>query len=102
MKPLHLTNENFDETVKGTSLPLLIDFYADWCGPCKMLAPTIEEIAAGAVDFIVAKINVDEAPAIAERFCVMSIPSLIVLRGGEEIARAVGLRPKDAILAMIP
>ena len=102
MKPLHLTNENFDETVKGTSLPLLIDFYADWCGPCKMLAPTIEEIAAGAVDFIVAKINVDEAPAIAERFGVMSIPTLIVLRGGEEIARAVGLRPKDAILAMIP
>lgn len=102
MKPLHLTNENFDETVKGTSLPILIDFYADWCGPCKMLAPTIEEIAAGAVDFIVAKINVDEAPAIAERFGVMSIPTLIVLRGGEEIARAVGLRPKDAILSMIP
>ena len=102
MKPLHLTNENFDETVKGTALPILIDFYADWCGPCKMLAPTIEEIAAGAVDFIVAKINVDEAPAIAERFGVMSIPTLIVLRGGEEIARAVGLRPKDAILSMIP
>ena len=102
MKPLHLTNENFDETVKGTSLPVLIDFYADWCGPCKMLAPTVEEIAATAVDFIVAKINVDEAPAIAERFGVMSIPTLIVLRGGEEIARAVGLRPKDAILAMIP
>ena len=102
MKPLHLTNENFDETVKGTSLPILIDFYADWCGPCKMLAPTIEEIAAGAVDFLVAKLNVDEAPAIAERFGVMSIPTLIVLRGGEEIARAVGLRPKDAILSMIP
>ena len=102
MKPLHLTNENFDETVKGTALPILIDFYADWCGPCKMLAPTIEEIAAGAVDFIVAKINVDEAPAIAERFGVMSIPTLIVLRGGQEIARAVGLRPKDAILSMIP
>ena len=102
MKPLHLTNENFDKTVKGTALPILIDFYADWCGPCKMLAPTIEEIAAGAVDFIVAKINVDEAPAIAERFGVMSIPTLIVLRGGEEVARAVGLRPKDAILAMIP
>ena len=102
MKPLHLTSTNFDETVKGTSLPILIDFYADWCGPCKMLAPTIEEIAAGAVDFIVAKINVDEAPAIAERFGVMSIPTLIVLRDGEEIARAVGLRPKDAILAMIP
>ena len=102
MKAIHLTSANFEETVKGTSLPILIDFYADWCGPCKMLAPTIEEIAAGAADFLVAKINVDEAPDIAERFAVMSIPTLIVLRGGEEIARAVGLRPKDAILAMLP
>ena len=102
MKPLHLTSANFDETVKGTALPILVDFYADWCGPCKMLTPTIEEIAAGAVDFLVAKVNVDEAPEIAERFSVMSIPTLIVLRGGTEIARAVGLRPKDAILAMIP
>ena len=102
MKPLHLTSANFDETVKGTALPILVDFYADWCGPCKMLTPTIEEIAAGAVDFLVAKVNVDEAPEIAERFSVMSIPTLIVLRGGTEIARAVGLRPKYAILAMIP
>ena len=102
MKPIHLNTANFEETVKGTSLPILIDFYADWCGPCKMLAPTIEEIAAGAADFLVAKINVDEAPELAERFSVMSIPTLVVLRGGEEIARAVGLRPKDAILAMLP
>ena len=102
MKILHLTDASFDEAVKGTSLPVLVDFYADWCGPCKMLAPTIEEIAANAVDFLVAKVNVDEAPAVAERFAVMSIPTLVVLRGGEEIARAVGLRPKDAILAMLP
>ena len=102
MKPIHLTSANFEETVKGTSLPILIDFYADWCGPCKMLAPTIEEIAAGAADFLVAKINVDEAADIAERFAVMSIPTIVVLRGGEEINRAVGLRPKDAILAMLP
>jgi thioredoxin 1 len=102
MKILHLTDASFDESVKGTSLPVLVDFYADWCGPCKMLAPTIEEIAANAVDFLVAKVNVDEAPAVAERFAVMSIPTLVVLRGGEEIARAVGLRPKDAILAMLP
>ena len=102
MTIIHLKETNFEETVKGTSLPILIDFYADWCGPCKMLAPTIEEIAAGAVDFLVAKVNVDEAPAIAERFAVMSIPTLVVLRDGKEIARAVGLRPKDAILSMIP
>ena len=102
MKPLHLTDANFDETIKGTALPILVDFYADWCGPCRMLAPTVEEIAAGAADFLVAKVNVDEAPAVAERFGVMSIPTLIVLRGGEERARAVGVRPKDAILAMLP
>ena len=102
MKPLHLTDANFDETIKGTALPILVDFYADWCGPCRMLAPTVEEIAAGAADFLVAKVNVDEAPAVAERFGVMSIPTLIVLRGGEELARAVGVRPKDAILAMLP
>ena len=97
MKLLHLNDVNFDAAVKETALPILVDFYADWCGPCKMLAPTIEEIAAGAVDFLVAKVNVDEAPAVAELFSVMSIPTLIVLRGGEELARVVGVRPKDAI-----
>lgn len=102
MKLLHLNDANFDAAVKETALPILVDFYADWCGPCKMLAPTIEEIAAGAVDFLVAKVNVDEAPAVAERFSVMSIPTLIVLRDGQELARAVGLRPKDAILALLP
>ena len=95
-----LTNNEFDSSV--ASGVALIDFYADWCGPCKMLAPTIAEIAEGAVDFLVAKVNVDEAPAVAERFSVMSIPTLVVLRDGKELARAVGLRPKDAILAMLP
>ena len=102
MKIIHLTSENFEETVKGTALPILVDFYADWCGPCKMLAPTIEEIAAGAVDFLVAKVSVDDAPALAEKFGVMSIPTLIVLQNSREVARAVGLRPKDAILALLP
>lgn len=102
MKPLHLNDVSFDAAIKETALPILIDFYADWCGPCKMLAPTVEEIAAGAVDFLVAKVNVDEAPAVAERFSVMSIPTLIVLRNGQELARAVGLRPKDEILALLP
>ena len=102
MNIMHLTSENFEQTLKGTALPILVDFYADWCGPCKMLAPTIEEIAAGAVDFHIAKVNVDEAPALAEKFGVMSIPTLIVLQSGREVARAVGLRPKDAILALLP
>ena len=101
MKPIHLTSVNFEETVKGTSLPILIDFYADWCGPCKMLAPTIEEIAAGAADFLVAKINVDEAPDIAERFAVMSIPTLIVFKNGQPVAQSLGVRPKEDILEML-
>ena len=98
----HVTEETYEAEVGNSPVPVLIDFFATWCGPCRMLAPTVEEIAAGAADFLVAKVNVDEAPAVAERFGVMSIPTLIVLRGGEELARAVGVRPKDAILAMLP
>ena len=101
-KVITLTSENFEKEVLQSNIPVLVDFWAAWCGPCRMLAPTVEEIAAGAADFLVAKVNVDEAPAVAERFGVMSIPTLIVLRGGEELARAVGVRPKDAILAMLP
>ena len=101
MKPMHLTKESFDSEARVASLPVLIDFYADWCGPCKMLAPVIEEIAAEAGGYLVGKVNVDEAPELAEEFRVMSIPTLIVLRGGREVARAVGLRPKEAILALL-
>ncbi len=101
MKPMHLTSENFDSEARRASLPVLIDFYADWCGPCKMLAPTVEEIAAEAGGYLVGKVNVDEAPALAEEFGVMSIPTLIVLRGGEVTGRLVGVRPKEAILALL-
>ena len=101
MKPMHLTSQNFDSEARCASLPVLIDFYADWCGPCKMLAPTIEEIAAEAGGYLVGKVNVDEAPALAEEFSVMSIPTLIVLKNGKEAARLVGVRPKEAILALL-
>ena len=101
MKPMHLTKDNFDSEARVASLPVLIDFYADWCGPCKMLAPTVEEIAAEAGGYLVGKVNVDEAPELAEEFRVMSIPTLIVLKDGREVARAVGVRPKEAILAML-
>ena len=101
MKPIHLNEMNFEAEAVRASLPVLIDFYADWCGPCRLLAPTVEEIANEAEGYLVAKVNVDESPALAERFGVMSIPTLIVLKGGEAIARAVGVRPKAAILSLL-
>ncbi len=101
MKPIHLNESNFESEAVRASVPVLIDFYADWCGPCRLLAPTVEEIAAEAEGFLVAKVNVDEAPALAERFGVMSIPTLVVLKGGEAVARAVGVRPKAAILSLL-
>ena len=101
MTIIHLKETNFEETVKGTSLPILIDFYADWCGPCRLVAPVIEEIAEEADGYLVGKVNVDEAPRLAEEFSVMSIPTLIVLEGGKVKARAVGVRPKDAILSLL-
>lgn len=101
MKPLHLTKENFDREARGASLPILIDFYADWCGPCRLLAPLIEELAEEADGYLVGKVNVDEVPSLAEEFSVMSIPTVIVLEGGKVKARAVGARPKEALLALL-
>ena len=101
MKPLHLTEESFDKEARHASLPILIDFYADWCGPCRLVAPVIEQIAEEADGYLVGKVNVDEAPGLAEEFSVMSIPTLIVLEGGKVKARAVGVRPKEAILALL-
>ena len=97
MSVIKLKKDNFSEIVTDNET-VLIDFYADWCGPCRMIAPMIEEIAEEREDILVGKINVDDAPRIAEQFGVMSIPTLIVLRDGKEAARMVGLRPKADIL----
>ncbi len=86
------------ETQSGTAL---IDFYADWCGPCKMIAPIIQEIADERNDITVGKINVDNSPELATAFGVSSIPTIIVLKEGKEANRIVGYRPKDDILAML-
>ena len=101
MKAIHLTKENFDAEARRSPEPILVDFYADWCGPCKMLAPTVEELAAEADGYRVGKLNVDEAPEIAEEFGVMSIPTVIVLKGGAGAARAVGGRPQAALLDLL-
>ena len=99
MSVLKLNEETFDGAVKeGIAL---VDFYADWCGPCRMMAPILEAVAAERSDLKVAKVNVDDCGALASRFGVMSIPTLVVLEDGEEIKRIVGARPKDALLAEI-
>ena len=99
MSVLKLNNDNFNEAVKDGIV--LVDFYADWCGPCRMMAPILEAVAAEREDLIVAKVNVDESSELAARFGVMSIPTLVVLDDGDEIKRIVGARPKDALLAEI-
>ena len=100
MSVIVVTNENF-EAVKNSDKPVLLDFYADWCGPCRMVAPLVEQIANECPQYTVAKINVDNCPEISQQFGVMSIPTLVVLKGGEEVKRAVGSRPKAQILAML-
>ena len=97
MSVLKLNAENFEEALQNQTV--LVDFYADWCGPCRMVAPIVEQIAAENPQYTVGKINVDDDPDLATRFGVMSIPTLIVFKNGEEASRIVGARPKAAILA---
>ncbi len=99
MSVMKLNNENFNEAVKSGRA--LVDFYADWCGPCRMMAPILEAVASEREDLVVAKVNVDESAELASRFGVMSIPTLVILEDGEELKRIVGARPKDALLAEI-
>ena len=100
MSALKINKEEF-EKMRNSEGVVLLDFYADWCGPCRMMAPILEAVAAEREDLIVAKVNVDESSELAARFGVMSIPTLVVLDDGEEIKRIVGARPKDALLAEI-
>lgn len=102
MAEITITKENFEQEVLDSTVPVLVDFWATWCGPCMMLAPTIEEIARENEGVIkVGKINVDEEAELASMFGIMSIPTVIAFRQGEAVGTAVGVRPKDALLAML-
>ena len=101
MSALNIHKDNFHSEVMESDKPVLLDFWAPWCGPCRMVVPLVEEIAEERRDIKVGKINVDEHPELAARFGVMTIPTLMVMKDGEVVNRSVGARPTSAILAML-
>lgn len=97
-----LTDANFKETINGSDVPVLVDFWADWCGPCKMIAPELDKLADEMVGkVLVGKINVDDNRVTPGEFQVMSIPTMILFKGGKEVERAIGFRKKDELKTMI-
>ena len=100
MAVINITLENFEAEVIKSEKTVLVDFFAPWCGPCRMLAPTIEEIANDRTDVKVCKVNTDEQEELAMRFGIMSIPTLIVFKNGEPVKKTMGVQPKAAILGL--
>ena len=101
MSVLNITKENFESEVLKSETPVLVDFWASWCGPCKMVSPIVDEIAEEVSDKKVCKVNVDEQPELASAFNVMSIPTLLVIKDGQVINKSVGAKSKKAILEML-
>lgn len=101
MFEINVTKENFDEVVLGAKNTVLVDFWAEWCGPCRMLAPVIAEIAEENAEVTVCKVNVDEEPELSDAFQVASIPTLVVFKDGKEVNRALGFMPKSKVLALL-
>ena len=101
MSIIHINKDNFHQEVMVSDKPVLLDFWAPWCGPCRMLAPILDQVAAERSDIKVAKVNVDEEPELAGQFRVYSIPTLAVMKNGELVHQSAGAKPKNQILSMI-
>ena len=101
MSMIHITAENYEAQVQNAEGKILLDFWAPWCGPCRMIAPFLEEIAAEDESVVIGKVNVDEEMALAAKFGIVSIPTLIVVEKGQVVQTAVGYRPKDDILKLL-
>ena len=101
MSAVNINQNNYQSQVLASNKPVLLDFWAPWCGPCRMVVPIVEEIAAERPDILVGKINVDEQPELANEFGIMSIPTLVVMKDGKILKKATGARPKHAILSML-
>ena len=101
MKALHINKDNFHQEVLNSDRPVLLDFFASWCGPCRMVGPILDEIAEEREDIKVCKVNIDEQPELAHRYRIMTIPTLMVLKDGNIVEQSIGAKPKHQILAMI-
>ena len=101
MSALNINQNNFQNEIMNSDNPVLLDFWAPWCGPCRMVVPLVEQIALERPDIKVGKVNVDEEPELASRFGIMSIPTLVVMKEGKIVNQAMGARPKDAILDLL-
>ena len=96
-----ITNENFETEVLQSDKPVLIDFFATWCGPCKMLSPVVDSIAEERPEIKICKIDIDEEPSLTERFGIMSVPTLVVMKNGEIVRTSVGFKSRDAVLSLL-
>ena len=101
MSVLHINRESFEKIIAQDGKTVLVDFWATWCGPCRMLSPIVDEVAEERGDIKVGKVNVDEQPELAGQFDVMSIPTLLVFENGKLVNRAVGARPKSGVLSLL-